>query len=102
MIRVQLNWHNVKELPKEAGAYVCVSPNGGVYVGSTNCLRQRFMDHSCKLSFGFQFARDGYLEFIPCEDYREREIELIKQWSKVEGVYLINKHHNQKRKKQTH
>lgn len=99
MIRVQLNWHNVNELPKEAGVYVCVSPNGGVYVGSTKCLKHRFKTHSAQLSFGFQFARDGYLEFTPCEDYKEREVELIEEWSKVEGVYLINKHHNPKRKK---
>ena len=98
MIQVRLNWSNVKELPQDSGTYVCVSPGGGVYVGSTSNLRKRFQGHKTRLTFAYQFACQGYLEFMPCEDYKKQEVELIKLWSESDDHHLINKAHNPKRK----
>jgi hypothetical protein len=45
-----------------------------------------------------QFGMQGFMEFFPMEEgYREREIELIKEWAEKDDIVLFNKQHNRKR-----
>ena len=80
--------------PKEAGVYLFKIGNEVIYVGSSNNLHKRMVNHKTAIKKGsehgykqdlYQFLQSNHfvVEFQITEDYRQLEQELIEQYNPI-------------------
>lgn len=96
-----LNDINLKEAPAEAGAYLFISNDEVIYVGSSKNLYQRMTEHNTYIKKGsnhggkkdfYQFLRSNQfkVEFQLADNYRQLEQQLIEKYNPKYNSHRAN------------